>query len=69
MMYKIIYNFFPGFLKEMKKYNEKYKHLKDFKERKREVILALRNSPRDYSPLHTHPLKGNMKGCWSISTG
>lgn len=33
MMYKIIYNFFPGFLKEMKKYNEKYKHLKDFKER------------------------------------
>ncbi len=69
MKYKLIYNFFPGFLRDMKKYNEKYKHINDFKDKKKEVILALSNSLRDYTPLHTHPLKGNMKGYWSISTG
>ncbi len=69
MIYKINYELYPSFLKEMKKYNDKYKHLKDFKEKKKEVILALRNSPRYYIPLNAHPLKGNMKGYWSISTG
>ena len=68
-MYKLVYKSYAGFLKEMKKYNDKYKHLKQFKEKKKEVILAPRNSPRDYAPLHTHQLKGNMKGYWSISTG
>jgi mRNA-degrading endonuclease YafQ of YafQ-DinJ toxin-antitoxin module len=41
----------------------------NFKELKKEVISALKNSPRNYTPLGAHPLKGNMKGLWSISTG
>ena len=35
-MYKLVYKSYAGFLKEMKKYNEKYKHLKEFKEKKKE---------------------------------
>jgi len=69
MSYKLVYKSFPGFLTQMKKYNDKYKHLKNFKELKKEVISALKNSPRNYAPLSAHPLKGNMKGYWSISTG
>ena len=53
----------------MKKYNSKYKHLKNFKELKKEVISALQNSPRKYVSLNVHPLQGNLKGFWSISTG
>ena len=36
MSYKLVYKFYPGFLSQMKKYNDKYKHLKKlqrFKER------------------------------------
>ena len=67
--YNLDYEFYPSFLSQMKKYNEKYKHLKNFKELKKEVINALKNSPRKYIPLNAHPLQGNMKGFWSISTG
>ena len=69
MSYKLIYKFYPGFISQMKKYNENYKHLKNFKELKKEVILALQTSPRKYVPLNAHPLHGNLKGFWSISTG
>ena len=69
MSYKLIYKFYPGFLSQMKKYNDKYKHLKNFKDLKEEVISALQNSPRNYIPLNAHPLKGNLKGFWVISTG
>ena len=69
MSYKLIYKFYPGFLSQMKKYNDRYKHLKNFKDLKKEVILALHTSPRKYTSLNAHPLQGNMKGYWSISTG
>ena len=69
MSYNLDYESFPGFLSQMKKYNDKYKHLKNFKDLKKEVIFALQNSPRKYTPLNAHPLQGNMKGYWSISTG
>lgn len=67
--YYLDYESYPGFLSQMKKYNDKYKHLKNFKELKKEVISALQNTPRKYIPLNAHPLQGNMKGFWSISTG
>lgn len=69
MKYDLVYNMFPGFLSQMKKYNDKYKHLKEFKKCKKEVIDALQNSPRHYIPLNAHPLKGNMSAYYSISTG
>lgn len=69
MSYKLVYKFYPGFLSQMKKYNDKYKHLKNFKELKEEVISALQNTPRNYTPLNAYHLKGNLKGFWSISTG
>ena len=67
--YTLDYVMYPGFLSQMKKYNSKYKHLKNFKELKKEVISALQNSPRKYVSLNAHPLQGNLKGFWSISTG
>ena len=54
--YTVDYEIYPGFLSQMKKYNDKYKHLKNFKELKKEVILALQTSPRKYVPLNAHPL-------------
>ena len=69
MKYKLVYKFYPGFLSQMKKYNDKYKHLNNFKELKKEVISALQNTPRKYTRLGAHPLHGNLKGFWSISTG
>lgn len=30
--YTLDYEIYPGFLLQMKKYNDKYKHLKNFKE-------------------------------------
>lgn len=67
--YTLDYEIYPGFLSQMKKYNDKYNHLKNFKEMKKEVISALQNSPRKYITLNAHPLQGNMKVFWSISTG
>lgn len=67
--YTLDYEIYPGFLSQMKKYNDKYKHLKNFKDLKEEAISALQNSPRNYIPLNAHPLKGNLKGFWAISTG
>lgn len=67
--YTLDYEIYPGFLSQMKKYNDKYKHLNNFKELKKEVISVLQNSPRNYAHLNAHPLKGNLKGFWSISTG
>ena len=69
MKYYINYELYPGFLSQMKKYNDRYKHLKEFKKCKQEVIDALRQSPRHYIPLNAHPLKGSMNGYYSISTG
>lgn len=66
--YTLDYEIYPGLLSQMKKYNDKYKHLKNFKELNEEVISALQNTPRKYIPLNDHPLQGNMKGFWSIST-
>ena len=69
MKYELIYNMFPSFLSQMKKYNDRYRHIKEFKRCKLEVIKALQTSPRYYLPLNAHPLKGNMQGLYSISTG
>jgi mRNA-degrading endonuclease YafQ of YafQ-DinJ toxin-antitoxin module len=68
-MYKLNYKIYSSFLKEMQKYNNKYKHLSNFKELKKEVILALRNNPRYYKPLNAHKLKGILKEFYAISTG
>ena len=56
-MYKLNYKIYSSFLKEMRKYNEKYKHLNNFKELKKEVIHALKNNPRHYKPLNAHEFK------------
>ena len=67
--YDLDYESFPNFISQMNKYNNTYKHLKNFKAMKKEVVQALKTTPRKYTPLNAHPLKGNMKGLWSISTG
>ena len=69
MNYKLNYKYFPNFLKEMKKYNEKNKSNKYFKEAKITIIQALKNNPRVNASLKPHPLQGKLKGFWSIDTG
>ena len=69
MSYKLDYEFYPSFLKEMKKYNLLNKHNKKFKEMKRKVIEVLKTSPRNNQSLLPHQLNGKLKEYWSISTG
>lgn len=69
MSYKLDYEFYPSFLKEMKKYNLLNKHNKNFKDMKRKVIEVLKKSPRSNQSLLPHPLHGKLKEYWAISTG
>lgn len=67
-MYKLNYVRYPSFLKEMAKYNKLNKNNPLFKDRRKEVITTLMNSPKN-NRLKPHNLKGKLSAYWSITTG